>query len=711
MKIQRLTILTLIIGSILSISITSITSARRADPLMTLCGDAAGAGDRIARTGAANIEYVPSRTAVVPDGDGLLDARVAVLKVTQSNLQTSQMQHAHCVGGTSTSSQQFVTGPGTPPLGTGSLRFTTGSDGDSFETVRYPGLDTVRIDSLTALSYSTYVTNFTDSQAPYILLNIDFNGDTTIDDQLFFEPLYQTAAFFPSNPQAQIVEGQWQTWDALSGGWWSLNNTCGAGIAANVKSLAQYLSCQPNARIINATGGLGGFRIATGCGGSAWANFDGNIDNVSIVVNGTETSFDFDPDLCTTITCPADQTVNIGPGATDCCATVNYPDPTADASCGTIACSPPSGSCYPVGVTTVSCGTIQDGPNCTFTVTVTDNTPPALTCPMNQTLSADANCQAVATYNATATDICTESPLVICTPQSGSSFPKGTTTVTCTATDGGGNTAMCSFTVTVNDITPPAITCPANITKPTDPNQCCAVAAFSPTVNDNCPGATFTCSPPSGNCFPVGTTTVTCTAKDAVNLMASCTFTVTVQDTQPPSITCPGNITSTTGACPPSSSGTVNFTVTQSDNCSGVTTVCRNQNNQVVTPGQSFPVGTTTVTCTATDASGNAASCSFTVTVFNGCLQDDSDPARVVIFNAQTGQYRFCCGGTVFTGTGTVTVRGCIVTIQHNAPDRRVQITLDGSVRRGSASLQSPPGTTRCTITDKDTTNNSCVCQ
>src|SRR5438128_4616652 len=102
---------------------------------------------------------------------------------------------------------------------------------------------------------------------------------------------------------------------------------------------------------------------------------------------------------------------------------------------------------------------------CTFTVTVQDTQPPTITCPMNQTLLANANCQAVATYTATATDNCTTPPpTVMCTPPSGSTFAKGTTTVTCTATDGAGNTSMCTFTVTVNDTQPPSITCPANIT-------------------------------------------------------------------------------------------------------------------------------------------------------------------------------------------------------------------------------------------------------
>jgi hypothetical protein len=174
---------------------------------------------------------------------------------------------------------------------------------------------------------------------------------------------------------------------------------------------------------------------------------------------------------------------------------------------------------------------------------------------------------------------------------------------------------------------------------------------------------------------------------------------------EPPQITCPSNVTAVAVTCPPSSNGIVTFPPpTASDNCPGVTTNC--------TPpsGSSFPVGTTTVTCTATDAAAKTAMCSFTVTVFNGCLQDDSESGTVVLFNT-TGQYRFCCNGTVFTGTGTATVRGCILSLQQNGPDRRVQIIVDLAVRRGTASLQSPFGSMRCTITDRDMTNNTCACQ
>lgn len=246
------------------------------------------------------------------------------------------------------------------------------------------------------------------------------------------------------------------------------------------------------------------------------------------------------------------------------------------------------------------------------------------------------------------------------------------------------------------------LTCPANITISNDPNQCGAVVNYpAPTTSGSC--GTVTCSPASGSFFPVGTTTITCTAQAG----PSCQFTITVVDTQPPTITCPANVTAVAApTCPPSVSTTVTFPPpTASDNCPGVTTSCDPASGSVL------PVGVTTVTCTATDASGNTATCSFTVTVFSGCLQDDSNPGSVVLFNVFTGQYVFCCNGVLLaSGTGTVTLQGCDFTIQHNPPGWRVLIKGSFAYKRGSASLQKPPGTIKCTITDRNITNNTCAC-
>lgn len=94
----------------------------------------------------------------------------------------------------------------------------------------------------------------------------------------------------------------------------------------------------------------------------------------------------------------------------------------------------------------------------------------------------------------------------------------------------------------------PTITCPVNITGNNDPGVCGANVSFAATATGTSP--TITYSPASGSLFPVGTTTVTATATNDCGT-ASCTFTVTVIDNEPPVITCPAPITINTspGLC------------------------------------------------------------------------------------------------------------------------------------------------------------------
>lgn len=343
----------------------------------------------------------------------------------------------------------------------------------------------------------------------------------------------------------------------------------------------------------------------------------------------------------------------------------------------------------------------------TVSTSITVNpTPCVITCPANKIQSNDPNqCGAVVTYNAPATmGTC---GTVTCSPASGSFFPVGTTTVTCTTTAGPG----CTFTVTVQDTQPPSITCPANITKPNDANQCGAVVTYPPpTITDNCPGTfTATCAPASGSFFPKGTTTVTCTVNGFSG--STCMFTVTVNDTQPPTITCPANINVAGAAtCPPTNSQTVTYAVTASDNCPGVTVVCSPASGSI------FPVGTTSVTCTAMDTSGNTASCSFTVTVFSACLVDQTNSGNVVLFNTQTGDYRFCCSGVLLaTGRGVLNMRGCIGTIDDQKGSRKVHVGFDFSANSGhgagtAALFLNGSTNPKCSITDQSMAGNVCTC-
>src|SRR5439155_1665741 len=141
----------------------------------------------------------------------------------------------------------------------------------------------------------------------------------------------------------------------------------------------------------------------------------------------------------------------------------------------------------------------------------------------------------------------------------------GVTTVTNTARDSSGNSSQCTFTVTVNDTQPPAITCPANRTVNAAPGVCTSNVTFTVTATDNCAAPNISSVPASGFAFPRGTTIVTNTVSDSSGNSSTCTFTVTVNDTQPPQLTCPAN--RTVNAAPGMCTSNLTFTVMATDNC------------------------------------------------------------------------------------------------------------------------------------------------
>jgi hypothetical protein len=396
---------------------------------------------------------------------------------------------------------------------------------------------------------------------------------------------------------------------------------------------------------------------------------------------------------------------------------VIYGTVTEEGCSATVGVQKDTGSCF----TEYSCGTscgmavastqqaksttaLADGVVAlTSGLRVTFEEPPdcSLACQGNiQTSAAEGQCGAAVQFTPpTPSGFCGE---VICADAEGNTlnpgdfFFIGTTVVSCTSAD-----AACSFSITVTEDVPPEIACSRDVNAPNDPGQCGATIEFEVTAIDNCAIAAVICDPPPGF-FGIGTTPVTCTAFDTSNNTASCSFTVTVNDTQAPSITCPSTVSANTLGAP---CATVNFAPVVSDNCPGTSVVCNPPS------GSCFPVGNSTVMCTATDAVGLTASCSFTVSVFDVCLQDDSNSGIVFQGNSITGAYRFCCGGTVFTGTARVTKKGKMISFDQSAPDRRLLARDDETIFKGSAALQFPPGVLKCTITDRNTRNNTCLCQ
>ena len=268
-----------------------------------------------------------------------------------------------------------------------------------------------------------------------------------------------------------------------------------------------------------------------------------------------------------------------------------------------VACSPASNTIFPLGTTTVNCSATDSANNTStgsFTVTVQDTTGPALTLPANSTHEATSAAGATVTYSTSATDIVSGSVAVTCSPLSGSTFPLGTTTVNCSATDNANNTSTGSFTVTVQDTTGPALTLPANSTHEAT-SAVGATVTYSASATDIVSGSVaVTCSPLSGSTFPLGTTTINCSATDNANNTSTGSFTVTVQDTTAPIISKPDDVYATTLNLARAKVGYQAPSTTDIVDGTGVAT-CLPTSRSV------FDVGKTTVTCTAVDAHGNVA--------------------------------------------------------------------------------------------------------
>ena len=197
----------------------------------------------------------------------------------------------------------------------------------------------------------------------------------------------------------------------------------------------------------------------------------------------------------------------------------------------------------------------------------------------------------------------------------------GTHEITLTVDDGNGETYVDTVYVSVVDTTPPSITPPPYITPEGDttggwtsdlgPASASDIVDESPMISNDAPAV-----------FPLGETTVTWTATDASGNSAIATQVVTVMDNTAPTIApsadlsvegnTEGGWTGDIGAA--SASDVVDDSLTITNDAPSV-----------------FPVGDTTVTWTATDASGNSATATQVVTVV------DIEPPEITGLAADPG--------------------------------------------------------------------------
>ncbi|HMU10995.1 MAG TPA: S8 family serine peptidase [Ferruginibacter sp.] len=380
----------------------------------------------------------------------------------------------------------------------------------------------------------------------------------------------------------------------------------------------------------------------------------------------------------------------------------------------------------PVTVTfTITPSYTNDGVTCTGTpVTATVTVNPALTfsCPGNMTETiTDLNIpcfKAVNTPNPVFCGTLTKltwkltGATVLNSPTSGINYlglrnmNVGTTTVTYTATFTGGIVKTCSFTVLVIETVPPSIYCPLDKHVNTDPGKCYKTGPVSlgtPTVNDNCGVVSVTNNAPA--VYNIGVNYVTWTVTDKSGNTRSCVQRVTVNDAQLPTITCPANVIANTGPVCASTPVTVPAPVFN-DNCgvqkltwvmTGVTSGGSPLTGINFVPTMNYATGVSSITYTVTDLSGNARTCTFTVTV------KDVTAPTLVCPPAQT----FCkVPNNTYTVPSLVQSDNCVIASTTYRITGATSRTGSGTNASGLFNL----GVSTITWTVKDVNGNTSTC-
>ncbi len=373
-----------------------------------------------------------------------------------------------------------------------------------------------------------------------------------------------------------------------------------------------------------------------------------------------------------------------------CTAVVTWTDPSTWDNCAgeTLSYSHASGSTFDVGVTTVTI-TVTDGSanadSLTFDVTIEDNQVPTIAAMAQvDAETSPTTCDALVTWTDPVTsDNCPGDTLTY-SHDPGSTFGLGTTTVTAYVTDAAMNTDSVKFDVVVVDATDPVINgMPTDTTISNDLDACEAVYNWTaPSAADNCELDTLYADHDSGDSFPLGATVVTYTALDETGNDSLATFTITVEDNQAPTI---ASLPDTTLSSELSSCSAVYtwLNPATSDNCPGETISSSHPS------GSAFPVGSTTVTLTVTDASLNSDSTSFVVTVL-----DNENPIIATMSDI-----------TVNTAPGL-----CTQTVPWTAPavtDNCALDTLTCSHTPGSSFTAAGSGETTITYTALDSSGNT----
>ncbi len=382
-----------------------------------------------------------------------------------------------------------------------------------------------------------------------------------------------------------------------------------------------------------------------------WTATDGSSNTASatqlVTVNDTQNP---------TIIAPAPVTVSPTGGACSIAASlVLLGAPVAADNCGSVAVSNNAPSVYPVGTTVVTWTAVDAAGNSATAlqnVVVTDNTKPTITAPSALDVATNVgsctrSLASLTLGSPTVGDNCPGS--LTLGNNAPAQFPIGTTVVTWTVTDAGGNSASATQSVTVRDDLFPVITAPASLTVAAPAGTCSIPAASlslgTPTVSDNCGVGTPTSDAPT--IFPVGITQVIWKVFDTYGNMSTAAQLVTVTSGTP-TISCPSPIVVSTANGRPGA--VVTYTPpTGGSDCPGTETI----RIAGLGSGSFFPIGTTTESYLVTDAIGRTATCSFTITV------NDTEAPTIAVALSPVN---------LWPGDNTMRTVRAVVTAADNAP-------------------------------------------
>ena len=434
--------------------------------------------------------------------------------------------------------------------------------------------------------------------------------------------------------------------------------TCSSEVPAGASTLAQFLAIGGTASDISGTVNVSytdGPLVGGSCGGTITRTYNftdacGNASSCTQIIT-------INDNIPPTISGPADQTFGCNPTI----PAANIGLITASDNCTgvTVSALPDqiSGGCTKTLVRTYratdGCGNTSDWVQ-TFTYTY-DVTAPVITATGSVANNSDLGCNPTASQieaalgSATATDACGAVTVDVTTDAVVNNGCMRSQTRNFSSTDGCGNTSSETRTISWKvDLTAPVITATGSVANGADlgcnPSAAVINAALgTATATDNCDQVTVSATDGAvsvNGCQNSQTRTFTST--DACGNTSSETRTISWKvDTEAPVVTCnsgSGDITVCVG-----DAGNISFVSTATDNCDGTVPVTCVRSDGL-TLEDAYPVGTTTVTCTATDECGNVGTCSFNVIVLANPTCALTAPTTLPV-----------CGSTGNTLTSTAT--------------------------------------------------------